>query len=203
MTKFDEKYKGVTIKGSEFPDAPINEDVRINFSKEMLNEYIPLINILFKNQPRGFKLLLIIMTNKEGFLHGSRSYRTKNPGNIGNTDSGKAFQCESLKDGIMLQKEYTLKIVEGRSKTYPMGKRRKIDPSYSPEIAKHPQTYQMSPWLPGYDFVFTGQLDQFVKIYSTGARGGNSYLSQIISFFKNHGIAITPQSKLQDIIQIV
>lgn len=200
--KFDEKYKGVTIKGSVFPDTSINDEVKISFSREMLHEYIPLINLLFKDQPRGFKLLLIIMTNKEGFLHGSRSYRTKNPGNIGNTDSGKSFACDSLKDGIMLQKEYLEKIINGKSKTYPMGKRKVIAPFFSEEIAKNQKNYGMSPWLPGYDFVFTGQLDQFVKIYSTGARGGNSYLSQIISFFKNHGITVTHQSKLQDIIQI-
>ena len=60
----------------------------------------------------------------------------------------------------------------------------------------------MSPYLPGYNFVFTGQLDQFVKIYATGARAGNGYVNMIISYFKKNGIYITPKSKIQDIIKI-
>ena len=59
----------------------------------------------------------------------------------------------------------------------------------------------MSPYVPGYDFIFTGQLDQFVKIYATGARAGNSYLSMILSYFKKNGIYITQHSKIQDIIK--
>ena len=61
----------------------------------------------------------------------------------------------------------------------------------------------MSPYLPGYEFTFTGQLDQFVKIYSTGARGGNSYLSMIISYFNQNGLSIKPESKIQDVIKLV
>lgn len=199
---FDTKYKDVTIKGSHFPDKPIVNNMKISFSKEMLDEYIPCINLVMKDDPRGFRLLLIAMANKEGFFHGSRSYKTKNPGNIGNTDSGSNNKIETLKDGILLQRSYVLRIVNGESKTYPMGKRKIIPPFYSEEIAKNQKNYGMSPYLPGYDFTFTGQLDQFVKIYSTGARAGNSYLSQLVSFFENHGIEITAQSKIQDIIKI-
>jgi hypothetical protein len=200
---FDEKYKGKIIKGDSVPDKGINDETTISFSKEMIDEYIPLINIIMKDDPRGFRLLLIIMANKEGFFHGSRSYRTKNPGNIGNVDSGANKQIETLKDGILLQRSYVLRIVNGQSKTYPMGKRKIIPAFYSEEIAKNSKNYGgMSPWLPGYDFTFTGELDQFVKIYSTAARSGNGYLSMIISFFKNHGITLTPDSKIQDIIKI-
>ncbi len=200
---FDKKYKDLTIKGSHFPDKPILDNVKISFSKEMMDEYIPLIANVMQDDPRGFRLLLIIMANKEGFYRGTRSYKTHNPGNIGNTDSGSNRALTCLKDGILLQRSYALRIAEGLSKTYPMGKKRVIAPFYSEEIAKNSKMYGMSPWLPGYEFVFTGQLDQFVKIYSTGARAGNSYLSQIISFFKNHGIEISAQSKIQDIIKIV
>lgn len=199
---FSTKYKDVTIKGSEFPDKPVLNNVKISFSKEMMDEYIPLIAEVMKEDPRGFRLLLIIMANKEGFYRSTRSYKTHNPGNIGNTDSGSNRALTCLKDGILLQRSYALRITEGLSKTYPMGKKRVIPPFYSKEIAANAKMYGMSPWLPGYEFVFTGQLDQFVKIYSTGARAGNSYLSQIISFFKNHGIEITAQSNIHDIIKI-
>jgi hypothetical protein len=45
-------------------------------------------------------------------------------------------------------------------------------------------------------------LDQFVKIYSTGARGGNSYLSMIVSYFNQNGLSIKPESKIQDVIKL-
>jgi hypothetical protein len=202
MPEFDEKYKDVTIKGSHFPYKAITSDKRISFSKEMMDEYIPLIAKVMADEPKGFRLLLIIMANKEGFYRGTRSYKTHNPGNIGNTDSGSSKKLENLKDGVLLQKSYVLRIVNGQSKTYPMNKKKVIPPYFSPEIAKNVKNYGMSPWLPGYEFVFTGQIDQFVKIYSTGARAGNSYVSEIISFFKNHGITITSESKIQDLIKM-
>jgi len=196
-----EKYKGVTIQGSHFPDKPISNNVKISFNKEILEEYIPTIEKM--NVSKGLKLLLIIMTDHEGFKVGTRSYRTNNPGNIGNTDSGANVKLASLTEGIQRQIDYFTKIIQGSSKTYPMNKLVTIKPYYSSEIAKNIKTYQMSPYVPGYKFIFTGQLDQFIKIYSTGARAGNSYLNQIISFFKNHGITVTPETTLHDINRIV
>jgi len=196
------KWKDVTIKGSVFPDAPISNRVRVRLNSEMINEYLPALHESMGNEPLGFRLLVTIMAYKEGFRKGTRSYRYNNPGNIGNTDSGANKSRSSLPSGILLQKEYIKQIVSGKHSAYPMEKRKLIKPYYSPEIAKHQKLYGMSPWVPGYDFIFTGQLDQFVKIYSTGARGGNGYLSMIISYFADNGIEITAQSKLQDIIKI-
>ena len=195
-----EKYKGITIYGSEFPDKPILNNAKISFNDEILKEYIPTIEKM--NVSKGLKLLLIIMTDHEGYYRGTRSYRTNNPGNIGNTDSGANVRLASLEIGIQRQIDYFTKIINGSSKTYPMNKKVTIKPYYSAEIAKNIKTYQMSPYLPGYEFIFTGQLDQFIKIYSTGARAGNSYLSEIISFFKNHGIELTSKSTLQEINNI-
>lgn len=197
-----DKYKNVTIQGSRFPDAPYSSDVKISFTKEMMDEYIPTIAEVMKDSPKGFRLLLIIMANKEGFKKGSRSYRNNNPGNIGNTDAGVNRMYKTLAEGILAQKTYVEKIIAGNSKTYPMNTIVNIRPFYSAEIAENQATYKMSPYLPGYRFIFNGQLDQFVKIYSTGARAGNSYLNQITSFFKNHGLEITPESKIQDIIKL-
>mgnify|MGYP003643562617 CR=1 FL=1 len=196
-----EKYKGVTIQGSHFPDKPINVNAKILFNTELLKEYIPAIEKM--NVSKGLKLLLIIMTDHEGYYKGTRSYRTNNPGNIGNTDSGANVRLASLEIGIQRQIDYFTKIIQGNSKTYPMNKMVTIKPFYSSEIAKNIKVYQMSPYVPGYKFIFTGQLDQFIKIYSTGARAGNSYLSEIISFFNNHGITVTPETTLHDINRIV
>jgi len=196
-----DKYKNVTIKGSVFPDDPINDEKKISFSKEMINEYIPAIEKM--GLTKGMKLLCIIMAHKEGYYKGTRSYRTNNPGNIGNTDSGANNQIKNLQSGIQLQVNYINRIVNGQHPAYPLNKKVTIKPFYSKEIANNPKTYAgMSPYVAGYEFKFTGQLDQFVKIYSTGARQGNGYLSMIISFFKNHGIELTPQSTLQEIIKL-
>lgn len=199
---YDEKYKDITIKGSHFPDKPIKTNMKIRLNKEILEEYIPTRDACLGDATKGLKLLVTIMAYKEGFRKGTRSYRTNNPGNIGNTDSGMNKKIETLQEGILAQKNYVMKIVNGKHKAYPLGKRKIISPYFSPEIAKHSKLYGMSPYLPGYNFIFTGQLDQFVKIYATGARGGNSYLSMIISYFKQNGITVTPETTLQDIVNI-
>lgn len=201
-TRFDETYRGVTIMGSVFPDKPVKSTLTIRLNKDLVNEYLPVLDVVMMNDPKGFQLLCTIMAYKEGFRKGTRSYKTNNPGNIGNTDSGANKHNGTLESGIRMQRGYILKVIKGKHGAYPMGKRKLIKPYYSPEIAKHSKLYGMSPYVPGYDFIFTGQLDQFVKIYATGARAGNSYLSMIISYFKKNGIDINAQSKLQDIINM-
>lgn len=196
------KWDGVIIKGSVFPDAPISNRVSVRLNSEMVNEYLPALHDVMGNEPLGFRLLVTVMAYKEGFRKGTRSYRYNNPGNIGNTDSGANASRPSLGSGILLQKDYIEKIISGKHSAYPMGKRKLIKPYYSPEIAKNQKLYGMSPYVPGYDFIFTGQIDQFVKIYSTGARAGNGYVNMIISYFANNGITIGPESKIQDIIKI-
>lgn len=200
--RFDETYKDVTIQGAVFPGSPAVDTLRIRLSQEMENEYLPALEKAMGNQPKGFKLLCTIMAQKEGFRKNTRSYRTNNPGNIGNTDSGRNKSNSTLSDGILLQKDYILKIVNGENSSYPMGQRKVIPPYYSPEIARNAATYGISPYVPGYEFVFTGQLNQFVKIYSTGARVTNSYLSAIMSYFRQNGLRITQESTLQEIIRM-
>lgn len=196
--KIINKWQNVTINGSAFPDAPIKYDERVRLNNEMINEYLPVIQKMKLN--RGMELLCTVMTYKEGFRKGTRSYCTNNPGNIGNTDSGANVQIKTLRDGIQRQVEYINSVASGTHKAFPMNKIVNIKPFFSQEIAKNQAAYGMSPYLPGYRFVFTGQLDQFVKIYATGARGGNAYLSMILSFFNQNGIKLTPESKIQDII---
>ena len=93
---FDEKYKGVTIQGSVFPDKPISWNSRVRLNSEMVNEYLPAMEEVMVGLPKGFKLLITIMAYKEGFRKGTRSYRYNNPGNIGNTDSGANADQESI-----------------------------------------------------------------------------------------------------------
>lgn len=198
----DTRYKDMIINGSVFSGSPINDEVKISFNEEILKEYIPALDKVVPKDQIGLKALMIIMTNKEGFNKKTKSYKTKNPGNIGNTDSGSIKEFKTLEEGIKAQMDYVLRVAWGKHKRYPVGEDVKLDPFYSKEIAANQKTYGMSPYLPGYKFRYTGQLDQFLKIYSTGARAGNSYLSMIISYFKNLGIHITSETTLREITEI-
>jgi hypothetical protein len=197
---FNTKYKGVVIQGSVFPDKPIYTNKKINFNSSIKNEYLPAMEKALDGSSEGMKLLCTVMASHEGFYPGSRSYRTNNPGNIGNTDAGSNVSVETLEDGIRRQRDYINRIVAGKNSAYPMGKKKVIPSFYSPEIAKNPQ-YGLPAWLPGYEFIFTGQLDQFVKIYATGARAGNSYLSTILSYLIANGMDVNAQSKIGDIVK--
>lgn len=199
MTDFDLKYKDKIIKGSTFPDKPY-KIVSVKLNPAMLDEYIPALETI-PGLSKGMKLLITVMAFKEGFYKGTRSYSNNNPGNIGNTDSGANKKMPTMVDGIKLQVSFINDVINGKNKAFPMGQKKLIPSYFSNEIAKNSVKYGMSPYLPGYEFVFTGQLDQFVKIYSTGARAGNSYINTIVSYFKQNGVDITPESKIQDIIK--
>lgn len=210
MSQFDETYKDKTIKGSTFPGKPYDFNQKVILNPHIIKEYLPAFDRAIPNATKGLKLLLTIMAFKEGFspkknragvVVGTRAYVNNNPGNIGNDDAGNNVKYETLEHGIRKQQSFIQDIIDGRRKAFPMGKLKVIKPTFSEEIAKNTKNYGMSPWLPGYEFTFTGQLDQYVKIYSTGARGGNSYLNTIISYFRANGIIITPESKIQDIIK--
>lgn len=201
MSEFNEKYKGVVFKGSEFPDDPILYHKPIHLNSHIQKEYLPLMNHLFENDPYGLRLLSTIMTHCEGFYPGSRSYNNHNPGNIGNVDSGLNKHIETLAEGILAQKNFFLKVVSGNNHAFPINKRVLLPSRYSKEIANHP-SYGLPAWLPGYDFIYTGQLDQFIKIYATAPRANNHYPSSIISFFVAHGFDINEKTKIQDIIKM-
>lgn len=192
-------YKDVTFEGYKFPDATVNANQAVSFSKEMKSEYIPVIDKM--EIGKGVKLLATIMAQKEGFYKGTRSYRTNNPGNIGNTDSGANSSYKTLQDGIMGQVNYITRVGNGTHTAHKFGSRT-IKPYYSPEIAKNQKTYGIDPYLPGYKFDYQGQLGAFVKIYSTGARAGNGYLSQIVSYFKQNGITITQDTTIAEIVNM-
>lgn len=199
-------WRDVWIEGSVFPDGKITDKKNVKGNKWINSEYIPAMERALAGETKGLKLLATVMAIKEGFRgppKTTRSYKHNNPGNIGNTDSGANKSLPSLEDGIRLQRDYIKKVAEGRHRAYPLGKKKTIKPYYSEEIARNQKTYRgKSPFLPGYRFVYTGQIDQYVKIYSTGARGGNSYVSLILSYFRQNGISLTPQSLIQDIIRM-
>lgn len=192
-------FQNLIVQGSEAPNAkPSVDSIKVTLSSEILKEYIPIWNTISGN--KGIKLLALIMAQKEGFEKGTRAYRTKNPGNMGNTDSGANVSFPSLQAGIEHQIKTLTRIAEGKHKAYPLNKKVKLKPFYSKEIAENKATYQLEPYCPGFEFVYTGQLDQFIKIYATGPRQKNTYLSLIRSYFKNHGFKVTDKTTLQEIM---
>ena len=182
--------------------TPPSSSSRITPNKIIRNEYLPELNKI-TGYSRGLKMLALTMTIQEGFKKGTTSYKTNNPGNIGNTDAGGTNKFKTLKAGIEAQLKYVKRVVDGTHRAYPKGKNKKIEPYFSPEIAKNAENYQLNPYLPGYNFQpYTGTLEQFVKIYSTGARGGNAYLTTIMSFFNKNGHTISPKTTLEEINKI-
>lgn len=174
-----------------------NRTVRLNNS--IRTEYLPALDSV-QGYSKGLKLLATVMTHREGFRPDTRSYRTNNPGNVGNTDIGQNNTLDTLADGVAAQLRYLTRVTNGTHGAYPLNRDKDIKPYYSPEIAKNSRTYGLTPYLPGYKFTpYKGTLEQFIKIYSTGARGGNGYLSDIISYFKANGYDVNEKTTLEEI----
>ena len=174
----------------------------VNLNSYIKNEYLPALDSV-QGYSKGLKLLATVMTYREGFYPKSRSYRTNNPGNVGNTDIGKNNTLDTLQKGVEAQMRYLTRVLKGQHTAYPLNRDKDIKPYYSPEIAANSKTYGLTPYLPGYKFTpYKGTLEQFIKIYSTGARGGNGYLSDIISYFKANGYDVDEKTTIEEIDRI-
>lgn len=195
----DTTWKDKTIEGSVFPGKPyVFKEVVLNDT--IKNEYLPLLKDL--EGSRGAKLFVTYHAHQEGFKKGTRAYLTNNPGNIGNTDSGANNKIASLKDGIKLQLDFLYKVAQGHHPQYKIGSEVKMKPYYSDEIARNCVKYQKSPYCPGYHFTYTGQLQQYIKKYATGARTSNNYEYGFVSYFQQNGLIITPETTLLEIINL-
>lgn len=195
----NKRYIDVIFTGSVFPDDPF-QVFKVVLNQTVRNEYLPALERALPSANKGLKLLMTAMVHQEGFTPASRSYRTNNPGNIGNNDKGQNRFYPTLEEGIKAQANHMIDIADG-AKYYPLGVNLTLLPFYSKEIAKNPQ-YGLPANLPGYRFTYTGQLDQFIKIYSTGARATNNYIDTIVSYFRQNGVTIGPTSTIQEIIDI-
>lgn len=190
------KYKDIVYEGATFPDD-LYKKVTVKLNATIVNEYLPAIPA---NLSIGLRLLITAMTHAEGFRPGTRSYKFKNPGNLGNTDGGSNKGFPTLTAGIEAQAKFIQDVAVGNKKAFPLGKPKKIAPYYSEEVAKNFKTYQTGPYFPGYNFTYTGQLDQFIKIYAVFSRKNNSYINIVVSFFALNGITIFPTDTLKEII---
>jgi len=163
------------------PSNPPNPDsatgTNITLSPQMTNEYIPerdkIVGI-----STGTKLLITAQTAVEGFYSGTKSYRTNNPGNIGNTDNGATVPYKSLREGIIKQQSIITNVATNNAQSYKIGGK---------------STCALGSEL------YSGYLYQYLRIYATGARLNNNYLNAIIGYFKSNGKTITAKTTIADI----
>ena len=167
--------------------------------KYIYGEYLDALLTLpkYSTYTKGLKLLITAMAIQEGYYPGTRAYTKKNPGNIGNTDSGANRNMGSLGNGILNQIEYctmaAYNIKPNRFTTsYYFGPQSRKN-SYSPESKRCD---------PGFKIDFQGQLGYFLYLYATGPRTSNSYLQHVMGFFKLNGIEVNGQTKLSAIINM-
>jgi hypothetical protein len=194
--KFD-KSKTVFLS-AHFP-YPITNQSRVDIDLSnpkrvhLYDKYLPIIDLVVEEP--GLKLLALSMAYFEGYEPGTVAYKTNNPGNVGNTDEGKRRNFPNLKKGIQAQIEHILKIVDNKSRYYPVGEVVSVSPYYSKELKKT---------VPGFLFVYEGTLEQFLKIYATGPRDHNNYMNAVLTFFNTYypEANVKPETKISEIIQI-
>lgn len=162
-------------------------------SKTLKNEYIPALEKAVPNGSKGIKLLITAQTQMEGFAPGTKSYRTNNPGNIGNTDNGGTNKFDTLDAGVKGQYDYAVKVALNQNKNYKIGARKTAPAIYDKDSAQN---------YPGIDFTYKGTLDQYLKIYSTGARKYDTYLNLVVGYFARNGYTITGETTLKQIHDI-
>jgi hypothetical protein len=165
----------------------------VNPSKVIEEVYIPARDKAVPSGSKGAKILITAQAQFEGYKPRTKSFRTNNPGNIGNTDLGGTRGFNSLEDGILAQYNHIVKIIRGEERNYVLNTRKKA-PSVT-DVATNIV-------YPGIDFVYEGKLKQYLQIYATGARKDNNYLNFIIGYFKKNGYTITGDTTLQEIYNL-
>lgn len=156
-----------------------------------------------KAYTKGHRMVALTYAIKEGYKPGSASYTTKNPGNIGNTDSGARKTFNTIKEGIDYLLSYYKQRADGTAKGWEFGKK-EIPPYFSKEINNNPKNYQRpNGQLPGYRGEYNGEIGYFVKRYATFARVNNNGISGLATIFKINGYPsdVNGNTKLSDLLK--
>jgi len=208
----DHPDKNLIIQGWDTPPSfwgvgikPATIYAQISFNNDIRVEILPILNSqeYKKNYTKGHRMLALVYIIKEGYSKGSKSYKTKNPGNIGNTDDGKINPQPTLKDGIKLLMDYFLERANGTKKGWEFGPR-EIKPTFSEEIQSNLSNYQRpNGFLPGYKGDYNGEIGYFAKRYATFARVNNNGISSIATIFKlnDYPQDVNGNTKLGDLIK--
>ncbi|HEU0085539.1 MAG TPA: pilin [Candidatus Paceibacterota bacterium] len=176
------------ISTTNAPNPDLAKGTKITLNSVMQNEYVPERNKL--NISTGSKLMITAQTIFEGFNKNTKSYGTKNPGNISNVDNAvKPWNCgppptkgtrcfSTLALGIQAQADLLKRVATTGSTSYKKGGKY--------ECALGNETYN-------------GYLYQYLRIYATGARFNNNYLNAVIGYFKDNGKTITGKTTMEEI----
>ena len=181
-------------------------DIKDRNQEYIFNEYLATLEKMpeYSSLTKGFKVLMTSQAINEGFYPnkkncnaitgkcGTRAYRTNNPGNINNTDTGNENAYSTLEEGIRAQIEYIKDSSEGNTKAH---KFRKVSfcRSYSPELKE---------CLPAFEFEYKGEIGYYLFIYATAPRISNNYLENILGFYKYNGIDVNYKNTIKEIINI-
>jgi len=117
-------------------------------------------------------------TQIEGFHPGTVSYTTKNPGNIGNTDTGGRVSYTTLAEGIQAQQRLLLGAQNGTSKYYKL----------SNTLYQYLSTYAPACYRRKGD-----------QVLVRGTNNPTEYANFIINWFKYQGYTITAETTLAQI----
>jgi len=174
------------------------ENITAKNQKYIWSDYMPLLKEHFANPKSSYKVtrgVRVIMTAQaihEGFYEGSLAYRTHNPGNIGNTDSGATSNLGKLLGGMSAQVEYIKGAATGNPPSkYPALKfgKKTGQPKFSDDFKSHPLAGGRGGiMIPGLNIDYQGELGNYLFIYATGPRVSNGYLNDLIGFFAFNGI---------------
>lgn len=188
--------------GVKIPKAKISSKISLN--NDIKKDILPILNSnqYLETYTKGHRMMAIVYVVKEGYIKGSTSYQTKNPGNIGNTDGGDRNPQPTLKAGMELLMNYFPPRAKGTQSGWEFGYK-KINQFWSPEIQYSPSTYQRpNGHTPGYEGQYNGEIGYFTKKYAVGARVLNNSISGIATIFNLNGYpkTIDGNTKLKDLL---
>ena len=191
-------YGGKSIRG------PLTNS-SIHMNRYVKRDILPLLEspAFKKKYTKGLRMIALVYAIKEGYTPKSKSYKTKNPGNIGNTDSGATNQIKTLKQGLEKLLDFLETRGSGKASGWKFGPVT-IPQYFSNEIDRNRKNYQRPDGcLPGYTGNYQGQLGYFVKRYATFARVNNNGISGIKTIFKFNGYGpdIDGNTKLPDLFK--
>tara|TARA_R110000803_G_scaffold20985_3_gene53321 strand:+ start:653 stop:2026 length:1374 start_codon:yes stop_codon:yes gene_type:complete len=185
--------------------SPIKVGSKVSMNASVRERIWPIINSsAYKSKyTKGHRMIALVYVIKEGYHPDTRSYRTNNPGNIGNTDSGANVNIATLEDGMKKLMDYFGNRASGAGGTgrWAFGPQ-KISPNFSNEIHKAAANYNRpNGCLPGYRGNYQGELGYFTKVYATGARVGNGGISKVATIFGINGFPnVNGNTKLSDLL---
>lgn len=159
------------VETNSYKSTTLGTSAKIASSEIIKNEYIPSLEKIFPQFPKGIKLLMAAQAQLEGFYPGSKSYRNNNPGNVGTYGGIHVTSFPTLEKGIEAQWHKVLKgalRVEGARSAY-----------YKP----------------------TDTLYKYLSTYAPSKDNNNPliYTNFIIGYFNKNGITITANTTLEQI----